>query len=319
MFNEAVAQNRVPIDDVVFSDIKIRDAQKDRKEWPGFCNSIRLSGVQTAILVRPLRDEQKNIIKGKFEGVDGCQRWSASKELGLPDVPINLCDYDDQTCQCLQLILNRNRIPPTKKEELHHVTIFMQRNPKMSKGEVAVAFNYQPPELSALLGLKNLSGKWDALLTEGQIPPTKAMAVCRLPHEDQDNLIEYALSHTINDVLGAVKIVKKQNIAELTGAEGPVVVLRLVKLDDAKILLAEAVDKFEQLDPKNPAYIGFAYAKTLAERFLRVDPATLATQEKEKEDRKAGKKKESDKKTLADARAIIAKFEAAQTQAKAGE
>jgi len=283
----------IALSDIDFDEVKIREAQVGTQEYDRLKYSIELEGVQLPILVRPKRDATGQPVPGKFIGIDGCQRWSISKELRKDTIPCRIMDHSEDDCRRLQMILNRNRVKQTKIQELDHVKTYMMHNPNMTQADVAIAFNMTQAELSNLLGLERLTKEATELLSKGKITPTSAIALSRIPQEHQNNHLKEAQEKSTNEFINYAKTEIKKIRAAARG-ENPDKVLNLVLRKKAwfEDQLAHLTNQMESMDTDNEDYLFVAGQMEFCKLALQIDEESLRIKEEEKKKEKEKKEKE---------------------------
>lgn len=169
----------VALTEFQISDVKIREARTDAKEYEKMKLDIQRRGIHTPVLLRTLED-------GTLELIDGTQRATIAKEHGLKTIPARIfVNVSDLEARVLQMSANRNRIPQRKKEESDHIKIILTENPDMKQKELAEWLGMSENEISNILGLQNLVPEAHEAVNTGEIPGVKAVALSKLHQDDQ--------------------------------------------------------------------------------------------------------------------------------------
>ncbi|WP_319380624.1 ParB/RepB/Spo0J family partition protein [Thiomicrorhabdus sp.] len=148
--------------------------------------SIRVQGVVQPIIVRPLSDEEYEIIAGE-------RRWRAAKMAGLSSVPVVVRQADSQATLAMALIENIQREDLNPIETAVGLKRLMQEF-ELTQQEVADAVGRSRAAVSNLLRLLKLPENIQKALHDGLLSMGHARAIISLPEEKQAELAEKAIS-----------------------------------------------------------------------------------------------------------------------------
>lgn len=270
----------VPIGKITVDDVKIREARTDTAEYERLEVSIKAKGVQVPIILRSLDDD--------LILVDGCQRWHICKENGIDDIPARiLTDCGENEAMALQMTLNRCRVPQKKTEELECVKTFMMHNPLMSQVNIATFFDMAQADLCNLLNLERLTPEAMELLTNGDICPTNAIALSRIPQDRQNEYLDDATSMKTNEFINHSRTEIKKIRAETRGesTEG-IVTLTLRKKVWFEERLESLNHSLETTSPEDDDYLQIAGALNFCKQSLQIDDQSLKDIEQKKKEKR---------------------------------
>jgi len=132
--------------------------------------NIRTIGrVINAVQCRPCKDDLE-----RFELLSGWRRYHAVKQLGWPEIPVDLVDVDDRAAMLMILSENFSRKDLTPIEEAKQFQI--ARNSGLDEEDIASALKpaKSVPYVSNRLRLLKLAPKVQDLIHEGKVSPGHA-------------------------------------------------------------------------------------------------------------------------------------------------
>ncbi|WP_028485615.1 ParB/RepB/Spo0J family partition protein [Thiomicrorhabdus chilensis] len=183
-------------------------------------DSIRVQGVVQPIIVRPLDNDQYEIIAGE-------RRWRAAQLAGLDKVPVVVRQADSQATLAMALIENIQR------EDLNPIetAIGLKRLLKefeLTQQEVADAVGRSRAAVSNLLRLLKLPQAIQQALHDGEISMGHARAIISLPEDKQLELVEKAklkgwsvreMEEAVQQILVPNKVIKESKKKAIPGME----------------------------------------------------------------------------------------------------
>lgn len=140
-------------------------------------DSIREQGVIQPLVVRPLNQEQYEIVAGE-------RRFRAAKIAGLTHVPCLIKQLDDQTTGAIALIENIQREDLNVMEEAEALQRLV-RDFSLTHQQLANVLGQSRASISNLLRLNGLTGEIKQCLIEGQLEMGHARALLALEGQVQ--------------------------------------------------------------------------------------------------------------------------------------
>lgn len=143
-------------------------------------DSIRSQGIVQPLVVRPLGDDQYEILAGE-------RRWRAAQRAALTTVPCMVRELDDQQALFVGLVENLQREDLNPMEEASALRQ-LQTEFGLTQAQLAEQLGKRQPEISRMLGLLELDAAVQELLREGRLTPTHARILQTLPLAEQARL-----------------------------------------------------------------------------------------------------------------------------------
>lgn len=201
----------IPLDQIRLNPVAIRDVEKSAVEFQELVDSIRKSGVLTAILIR----RQPGSDGKQYELVDGLQRFSASAEAGLTKIPAQIVTLEESDRIAAQVIGNAVRLETKPVEYAKGLMKILGYNPTWTEADLASKVNKSPAWIGRQLGLLKLHDQIKPLVNDGKVVVANAYALAKLPQDEQLNWLERAQTTDANQftqqVLERVKAIREAN------------------------------------------------------------------------------------------------------------
>lgn len=172
------APNSLPIEKLQRGEYQPR-TNMDQASLDELAASIRAQGIIQPILVRPVSDDQYEIIAGE-------RRWRAAQIAQLDEVPVLVRDIPDEATLAVALIENIQRENLNPVEEAVGLKRLMDEF-ELTHEEMAKSVGRSRTAVTNLLRLLGLSGGAKKLLEESKIEMGHARALLGLPVEMQDS------------------------------------------------------------------------------------------------------------------------------------
>lgn len=152
-----------------------RDMDPDALEE--LAESIRQQGIMQPVVVRPIADDQYEIIAGE-------RRWRAAQLAELDKVPAIIRDVEDDAAVAMALIENIQRENLNAMEEATALQR-LQDEFELTQGEVAEAVGKSRSTVTNLLRLINLTDEVKVMLEHGDLEMGHGRAMLSLDPERQ--------------------------------------------------------------------------------------------------------------------------------------
>jgi ParB/RepB/Spo0J family partition protein len=281
--------------------VALRSVNKDSEAYIGLRDSISQVGILSPISVRPAGDTP-----GTYELVDGLHRFSAAKDAGLEQVPVNILDINEGQVALAQIMANVHRVETRPVEYSRQLVRILTANPTWTINELATKLGKSGTWLGERLNLTKLSAEIAKLVDEGKMNLTNAYVLAKLPPAEQVNFLDSAISMPPTEFGPTVQArVKEIRDAARQGREanptGFVAVQTLRKMSEIKDAFTNPASVTEIATSQgltSPADV----AKAILAWVLNNDPASIATQQ-DKYNAREAEKAAAKAKRLADAEA----------------
>ena len=189
--NEKHETNQLPLDSLIpFKDHPFKVIENE--ELTVLTKSIRESGVLVPALARPLGD--------RYELISGHRRLAACKLLGLPTIPVIICDLTDAEAiiAMVDANLQREHILPSEKafayrmkmEAMKHQGQASRQVGTMSRSDEQIARESQDSarQIQRYIRLTNLIPEILEMVDSKEIALTPAVELSYLTHQEQQIL-----------------------------------------------------------------------------------------------------------------------------------
>src|SRR3989338_5809092 len=153
-------------------------------------NSIRTQGIIQPIVVRPIANNQYEIIAGE-------RRWRAAKLAKLTYIPAIIRDITDETAMLMALIENIQRRDLNVMEEAGALNRLMNEF-NMTHQAVADAVGKSRTNVTNILRLLNLNASVRELLEQGQLEMGHARALLTLNEEQQSHAANVIITRKLS-------------------------------------------------------------------------------------------------------------------------
>lgn len=170
--------NTLPIEKLQRGEYQPR-TNMDQASLEDLAASIRAQGIIQPILVRPIAQEQYEIIAGE-------RRWRAAQLAQLDEVPVLVRNIPDEATLAVALIENIQRENLNPVEEALGLKRLMDEF-ELTHEEMARSVGRSRTAVTNLIRLLSLSSAAKKLLEEGKIEMGHARALLGLPLEMQDS------------------------------------------------------------------------------------------------------------------------------------
>ncbi len=174
--------------------VALRTVNREDEDFIGLCDSVREVGILNAINVRVQKDNVDGKIIEYFELVDGLQRYSAACDVGLTKIPVQVVDFDNAKALEAQLMANVHKIETRPVEYTKQLQRIFAGNPTLTLAEMAAKIAKSGAWVSQRLNLLKLEKSVQLLVDDGKITVSNAVALAKLPPEEQLNYLDQAMA-----------------------------------------------------------------------------------------------------------------------------
>lgn len=311
----------VAIDAIRPNPVALRSVDRESEEFIQLRDSIGdpAIGILNPINVRERTEDVDGEAVTYYEIIDGLHRYTAACECGLSEVPIHVKDADETQAHLMQIIGNAMRVETKPVQYTKHLQRVISANPTWTMSDLASKVHRSPAWLNQRFGLLKLNEQVQELVDDSKISVSNAVILAKLPHEEQLNYIDSAMSMGTTEFGPLVQQrVKEIKEAEKAGREAseptfnPVAKPRKkTELEDelnSRTVLASLVA--DCVDVTEAAYLALAWV-------LSLDPTSVEVQEAQWNEKRQRIEEEKAKRKAA--RAEQKAKEAAEAAAKAQE
>lgn len=187
-------QMRVPLDKIRENKDALRPVDRSLPEYQELVESVRRHGVMNAISVREVIDPtDKQVYYGL---IDGLHRFNASIDAGLTDIPVSVGTLEETQLLAAQILANVQKVETKHAQYSKALLKLMAADPTLTKTELATRLSKSTQWLDDRLSLNKLEPNIAKLVDDNKITLTNAYALSRLPHADQVDLKDKAMTES---------------------------------------------------------------------------------------------------------------------------
>jgi ParB family chromosome partitioning protein len=293
-------QLTIPIDKIKENPVALRGVNRQAETFIGLVDSIKKIGV-----LKPINVREKDDGSGEphYELIDGLQRFSASCEAGLTEIPAYIVPLQDAEVLEAQVMANVHKIETKPVEYTRQLQRILGANPTMTITDLAVKLAKNPSWVGQRLGLLKLDPRASALVDSDDITLSNAYALAKLPPEEQINFLDRAQTDTPDVFVPAVTArVKEIREAHRAGKEAKpeefVPTAHMQKMKDVKaeydkpeVLIALAKEAGVK-SVQEAVQLSLAWVLSLDDRSVEAAKARWAEKKKAREEATAKRKAE---------------------------
>lgn len=280
-------QRSIPIADVREGSEALRGVDRSSPEYIELKDSIKSKGILLPILVREIKDQESG--RTIFQIVDGLQRFTAMSELGAKAIPANVVDLSEGEVFEAQLIANAKRVVTKPAAFSSHMVKILGQNPMLTRAELGNKLSVSTEWINSHLNLTKLHPKIAELVDDQKIVVSNALAMSKLPQEEQIDLLDLAQTQSPSEFAArASSRLKEIREAARKGRDPskreytPVAVVRkpasIKSEHENAAVFREVLTKVDAKTPEDGWKAAIAWV-------LQVDPITIELKKREEMDR----------------------------------
>lgn len=269
----------IRIEEIRENPVALRAVNLESEEYIGLRDAIRAVGILNPISVR----RQTTVVDGNeisfYELIDGLHRYSAAKECGLVEIPVNIISLDDAATKEAQILANLHSVKTKAVDFVRGMGRIFAGNPTLTVSDMAAKVCKSPSWVSQQFNLLKLEVVIQKLVNDGKINISNAIALSKLPPAEQVNYVDQAVSMSSEEFVPVVQARAKEikDQARKGRAAGPVEFVPIPRLQKMNVL------KDELTTPKiGPALVKQCKTKNVADAFnlgvawtLSMDPTSV--------------------------------------------
>ncbi len=280
----------ISVDAIRENKVALRLVNVEGEAFIGLCESIRSVGILSAISVRRKTEDVDGKEVTYYELLDGLHRYTAVKACGIKDIPVIIKSLDDASALEAQVMANLHVVATKPVEFTRQLQRIFAANPTLTLSDMATKVCKSTTWISQRLNLLKLEPVIQKFVDDGQIKVSNAVALSKLPPEEQGNYVEQACIMPADEFIPLVQTRAKEikDAARQGRSSDPqefVAIPRCQKMSALKDELAVAKigpALTKQYKTKNAA-AGFALGVAWV---LSVDPTSVQVRTQEDTDKK---------------------------------
>lgn len=202
-----MAIKMVKIDEIRENPVALRAVNKQSEEYLGLVDSIRRKGFLGSITGRSKTDEAGVTF---IEVLDGLHRYSAARDAGIAEIPVDILSLNDAETLEAQIMMNVHRIETKPVAYSGQLRRILSMNPLMTETELANKLGKSGAWIKERLGLTKLPEKIASLVDDAKINLTNAYALAKLPVEEMVDWIDRAMTQNPQEFIPALNTRAKE-------------------------------------------------------------------------------------------------------------
>ena len=167
--------------------VALRAVDRESEEYVGLRDSIAAKGILNPINVRRRTEDVEGVEVNYYELIDGLHRYTAACECGLTTLPVSVLSLDDASVLEAQIMANVHKIDTKPVQYTKQMNRIFAGNPTMTVADMAAKLCKSGSWVSQRLGLLKLESAIAVLVDDGKISISNAVALAKLPKEEQMN------------------------------------------------------------------------------------------------------------------------------------
>lgn len=282
--------------------VALRSVNPESDSYLGLVDSMREKGFMGAITVRERLDTETR--KKYLELVDGLHRYSAAKDVGILEINVDICDFDEDQVLEAQILGNIHRVETKPIEYTKQMLRILARNPLMTEVELAKKLARSITWVQQRLSLTRIADdKIRQLVDDGEITLMNAYQLAKLPVEEQANFVDRAITENPETFVPAAKQrAKELKEAARQGKDASVAafvpIAHMQKMKDIKIAL-DAGKFIPALLKKHKVTDPVKAGNLILQWSLHLDPDSVSVQESKWQERNAAREAKKKERELA--------------------
>jgi ParB/RepB/Spo0J family partition protein len=186
----------VAISDIRPNPVALRAVDRESEDFIQLRDSIAdpAIGLLNPINVRERSEDVDGDTVTFFEIVDGLHRYTACTESGFEEIPVNVLDMDETEAHLAQIVGNAMRIETKPVQYTKHLQRIIGANPTWTISDLAAKVHRSPAWLNQRFGLLKLEPSVQEIVDDAKISVSNAVVLAKLPHEEQLNFVDSAMT-----------------------------------------------------------------------------------------------------------------------------
>ena len=182
----------VNVDAIRENPVALRNVNMEGEGYIGLCESIRSVGLLNPISVRRKTESIEGVDVTYYELLDGLHRYTAVKSCGIKEIAVNIKSLDDAATLEAQTMANLHVVAMRPVEYTRQLQRIFGANPTLTLSDMAAKICKSTTWISLRLNLLKLEKTIQKFVDDGQIKVSNAVALSKLPPEEQGNYVEQA-------------------------------------------------------------------------------------------------------------------------------
>lgn len=186
----------VALSDIRPNPVALRAVDRESEDFIQLRDSIAdpKIGLLNPINVRERSEEVDGESIFYYEIIDGLHRYTACSDAGFEEIPVNVKDMDETEAHLAQIVGNAMKIETKPVQYTKHLQRIIGANPTWTINDLANKVHRSPSWLNQRFGLLKLEPSVQELVDDSKITVSNAVVLAKLPHDEQVNFIDTAMT-----------------------------------------------------------------------------------------------------------------------------
>ena len=182
------------------SEVALRGVDRKSDSYLQIAQSVAINGVLEPILVREVVENGVT-----FYGlINGLQRYTASKDAGLTEIPAHIVNISEGDLMEAQIITNLHRVETKPAEYSKQLRRLISANPMLTMQDLSEKLSTSISWLNQRLSLTKLHKDIQKLVDSDELRLANAYALAKLPLDEQKDFLDRALTDKTNEFTATV-------------------------------------------------------------------------------------------------------------------
>ncbi len=200
----------IGVDEIRENPVALRNVNLEGEGYIGLCDSIRAVGILSPISVRRKTEEIDGTVVEFYELLDGLHRYTAARACGLKEIPVNIKSLSDAAALEAQTMANLHVVATKPVEFTRQLQRIFAANPTLTLSDMATKVCKSASWISQRLNLLRLEETIQKFVDDGQIKVSNAVALSKLPPEEQSNYVQQACTMASDEFVPLVQARAKE-------------------------------------------------------------------------------------------------------------
>lgn len=186
----------VAISDIRPNPVALRAVDRESEDFIQLRDSVAdpSIGLLNPINVRERSEEVDGETIVYYEIIDGLHRFTACSEAGFETIDVSVKDMDETEAHLAQIVGNAMRIETKPVQYTKHLQRIIGANPTWTITDLANKVHRSPSWLTQRFGLLKLEPTVQTFVDDAKISVSNAVVLAKLPHEEQLNFVDSAMT-----------------------------------------------------------------------------------------------------------------------------
>lgn len=187
----------LPLNEIRLGEVALREVDVKGPMYLQMVESIKnniasgLPGIINPISVCPVHNTETN--EKYFVVIDGAHRFTAATEAKMDKIPVHIIEASEGKVMAMQYQGNLIKVETKPAQYAKHIRRILVLDPALNITELAKRLGVSTSHISQRLSLGSLLDNIQKMVDDGKISLNNALALAKLPAEEQPEWLERAM------------------------------------------------------------------------------------------------------------------------------